>query len=97
VRNRVKIVFTAGAAVVLASAAAAQDVSVCAQEYMVACAGCDGESGRCDGPLAGLIEIETPNLTMLAEQAGEAFTCEGILLVIDRRNEIRADGSEMPV
>ena len=96
-RNRVKIVFTAGAAVVLASAAAAQDVSVCAQEYMVACAGCDGESGRCDGPLAGLIEIETPNLTMLAEQAGEAFTCEGILLVIDRRNEIRADGSEMPV
>ena len=92
-----KSIFIAGAAAILASAASAQDVSVGAQEYMIACAGCHGESARGDGPLAGLLEIETPNLTLLAKQAGGTFPYEKTLLVIDGRNEIRAHGSEMPV
>jgi mono/diheme cytochrome c family protein len=92
-----RIVFAAGAAIALASAATAQDGGVGGQEYMIACAGCHGESGRGDGPLAGLLEIDTPNLTMLAEKAGGTFPYEETLLVIDGRNEIRAHGSEMPV
>jgi mono/diheme cytochrome c family protein len=91
------VVFTTGAAVALASASMAQGASVGAQEYMIACAGCHGESGKGDGPLAGLLEIETPNLTLLTEQAGGTFPYEAALLVIDGRNDIRAHGSDMPI
>jgi mono/diheme cytochrome c family protein len=95
--NMFKIVFTAGVAVAMASASMAQDAGVGAKEYMIACAGCHGESGKGDGPLAGLLDIETPNLTMLTEQAGGTFPYEAALLVVDGRNDIRAHGSDMPV
>ncbi len=83
-----KIVFTAGVAVAMASASMAQDAGVGAQEYMIACAGCHGESGKGDGPLAGLLDIETPNLTMLTEQAGGTFPYEAALtaLILRRRS-----------
>jgi mono/diheme cytochrome c family protein len=92
-----KIVLAAATAATLASASMAQDTVVGAQEYMVACAGCHGESGRGDGPLADLLKIETPNLTTLTQQAGGTFPYEAALMVIDGRNDIRAHGSEMPV
>jgi mono/diheme cytochrome c family protein len=92
-----KIVLAAGTLGMLASHAVAQDVAIGAQEYMIACAGCHGESGMGDGPIAGLLEIQTPNLTMLAEKAGGTFPYEAALRTIDGRNEIRAHGSEMPV
>ncbi|MGI3183969.1 c-type cytochrome [Nioella aestuarii] len=68
------------------------------QEYMIACAGCHGESARGDGPLASLLNIHTPNLTMLSENVGNGeFPFEYTLWMIDGRRIIRAHGSEMPV
>lgn len=81
----------------LATAASAQDTDSGRQEYMIACAGCHGESGLGDGPIADLLEIETPNLTQLTKRAGGSFPYRNTLLLIDGRNEIRAHGSEMPV
>jgi mono/diheme cytochrome c family protein len=81
----------------LASGAAAQDQDHGAREYVIACAGCHGETGMGDGPLAGLLDIETPNLTTLAARAGGAFPYAETLRMVDGRNEVRAHGSAMPV
>lgn len=80
----------------VATAAQAQD-TLGREEYMIACAGCHGESAKGDGPLAGLLNISTPSLTTLAqEKGGGEFPFEYTLWMIDGRNIIRAHGNEMP-
>lgn len=82
---------------VAATGAVAQEESG-RNEYMIACAGCHGASALGDGPLAGLLKIETPNLTTLsAEKGGGAFPYEYVLWMIDGRQIIRAHGDAMPV
>ncbi|MCU4654206.1 cytochrome c [Roseibacterium sp. SDUM158016] len=71
--------------------------SVGEQEYMVACAGCHGESGLGDGPLAGLLNIETPNLRGLSMANGGTFPVGAVLATVDGRDGVRAHGSAMPV
>lgn len=66
-------------------------------EYMIACAGCHGESGMGDGPLAGLLEIETPSLTKITERTGGGdFPFYNTLTLIDGR-DVRAHGGAMPI
>ncbi len=43
----------------IAGGASAQE-TVGEAEYMFACAGCHGKTGKGDGPIAGLLEINTP-------------------------------------
>jgi mono/diheme cytochrome c family protein len=74
-----------------------QDVGAGQAEYMIACAACHGETGKGDGPIAGLLNIETPDLTMLASANGGAFPYDMTLQTIDGRNALRAHGSAMPV
>ena len=66
-------------------------------EYMVACAGCHGESAMGDGPLAGLLNISTPSLLGLAKGNDGSFPFEAVLTTIDGRDGVRAHGSTMPV
>jgi mono/diheme cytochrome c family protein len=66
-------------------------------EYLSACAGCHGRDARGEGPMADLMNIETPDLTKLTERAGGTFPFRNTLLLIDGRNEVRAHGGEMPV
>lgn len=66
-------------------------------EYMIACAGCHGETGKGDGPLAGLLKIGTPDLTSLAARHGGEFPFEYTLFMIDRRNVIPVHGDDMPI
>lgn len=79
------------------SQVAAEGTKVGRNEYMIACAGCHGETAKGDGPLAGLLKIETPDLTRLAERAGGTFPFETVVTVIDGRGDVRAHGSKMPV
>lgn len=83
--------------VLIATGAVAQEEAGQA-EYMVACAGCHGESAMGDGPLAHLLNIETPSLVGLsaATEDGE-FPFQYVLWLVDGRNIIRAHGSDMPV
>jgi mono/diheme cytochrome c family protein len=77
----------------------AQDANIEAgkREYMVACAGCHGESGLGDGPLAGLLQIETPSLTTITERTGGGdFPFYNTLKLIDGR-DVRAHGGDMPI
>ena len=90
-----KRLFLAAAALTAAGAAAADPVG--RAEYMVACAGCHGESAMGDGPLAGLLEIETPGLTRLAAAHGGEFPYASVIATIDGRDGVRAHGAPMPV
>lgn len=67
------------------------------REYMVACAGCHGESAKGDGPLAGILNISTPSLQDLTKTNDGNFPFETVLLTIDGRDGVRAHGSKMPV
>ena len=66
-------------------------------EYMIACAGCHGESAKGDGPMAELLKIATPDLTGLANRNGGKFPFEYTLFMIDRRNLLPFHGNDMPV
>lgn len=92
-----KRIFSGLAAALIAGSAVAQDADAGRAEYMSACAGCHGESGLGDGPLAALINIETPDLTQLAANAGGSFPYQETLRIIDGRSDVRAHGSKMPV
>ncbi|MDV7145487.1 c-type cytochrome [Tropicimonas sp. TH_r6] len=68
------------------------------QEYMIACAGCHGESAKGTGPIAGILSIETPDLTTITERTGGGeFPYRNTTLVIDGRDAIRAHGGDMPI
>ena len=77
----------------------AQDADVEAghQEFRASCAGCHGETGKGDGPLAGLLGIETPSLTLITKRSGGGdFPFYNTLKLIDGR-DVRAHGGEMPL
>ena len=81
----------------LATSGALAQQDIGQEEYMIACAGCHGESAKGDGPLAGLLDIDTPDLTNLTATKGDGevpflYT----LWMIDGRNIIRAHGAAMP-
>lgn len=85
---------------VLASFLGVQSVSAQSagqKEFMIACAGCHGESGKGDGPIADMLKIATPDLTGLSERNGGKFPFEYTLFMVDRRNVIPMHGNEMPV
>ena len=87
-------------AAILASFFGVQSVAaeeVGENEYMIACSGCHGESGKGDGPLAALLKTETPDLTGLAARHDGEFPFEYTVFMVDRRNVIPMHGNEMPV
>ena len=97
--RREHLLHALGLGVVLASMAgiAASADESGQQEYMIACAGCHGESGMGDGPFSELLNISTPSLTGLAQANDGSFPFEAILTTIDGRDGVRAHGSKMPI
>jgi len=96
-----KGLFTTAGALLIAmpTLCIAQDATIEAgeREYLIACAGCHGETGMGDGPLAGLLEIETPNLTTITKRTGGGdFPFYNTLKLIDGR-DVRAHGGAMPI
>ena len=43
------------------------------QDFMRGCAGCHGESGLGQGPIAELLTIAVPDLTTMSENVSESF------------------------
>lgn len=77
--------------------ATADDLRIGKSEYMIACAGCHGESGKGDGPLAELMTVEVPSLTGLAAANDGEFPMLEVIQVIDGRTGVRGHGYPMPV
>jgi mono/diheme cytochrome c family protein len=90
------ILIAAGLAVAAAPAIAAEETGK--EAYMVACAICHGESAKGDGPFAPILNIQTPNLTTLAQQNDGVFPFLDVLMIVDGRTGVRAHGdSAMPI
>lgn len=92
------LVLTVAVSAILATSGAMAEESIGHQEFMIACAGCHGETAKGDGPLAGLLNIDTPDLTTLSESKGAGeFPFQYAVWVIDGREIRSAHGNEMPV
>ena len=69
-----------------------------AELYQRLCSSCHGVAARGDGPVAPLIKIHVPDLTMLAHLDGGEFPTEDVRRVIDGRWDQTAHGArDMPV
>lgn len=76
---------------------AVPDPQLGAAVFADACAGCHGEEGRGDGPVAAMLTLAVPDLTGLSARAGGVFPWLRVVHVIDGRNALRAHGGAMPV
>ncbi|MCE6953257.1 cytochrome c [Cereibacter sphaeroides] len=66
-------------------------------EYMVACAGCHGETGKGQGPFAPVLNIATPDLTQLTKRNDGQFPFQKTFMIIDGRTGVRGHGGPMPI
>lgn len=62
------------------------------------CAACHGESGTGNGPVAGALPINVPDLTRLRERSGDQFEVDLLRKIIDGRETVIVHGTRyMPV
>jgi len=66
-------------------------------EYMVACSGCHGESGKGQGPFSQWLNIAAPDLTGLAAANEGEFPFLKMFLIVDGRTGVRGHGETMPI
>ena len=85
------------AGVVSAGSATAQDSDIGAQLYADYCAACHGAAGLGDGDMADVVNVPSPNLTLLAKNNDGVFPMLDVLHVIDGRSGTRAHGGAMPL
>lgn len=85
------------AGLTVTGAALAQEADPGQMLYTDYCAACHGASGMGDGDMANVVNIPSPNLTLLAKNNGGVFPMLGVLQVIDGRSGVRAHGGVMPL
>lgn len=70
----------------------AQGRDIGKQEYFSKCAACHGKGARGDGPIAGLLKVKVPDLTVLAKNSAGVFPFARVYDVIDGREAVAAHG-----
>ena len=85
------------AAILLAASVGAPAQEAGRYEYMVACAGCHGESGKGQGTFAEWLTIDVPDLTGLSAANEGVFPYLDVFMVVDGRTGVRGHGSAMPI
>jgi mono/diheme cytochrome c family protein len=79
-------------------AASAEDKLIVKDEYTASCQVCHGETGKGDGPMAGVLKTKPTDLTQLAKKHDGKFPFLKVFQVIDGRSIVPAHGTrEMPV
>jgi mono/diheme cytochrome c family protein len=62
------------------------------------CASCHGPAARGDGPIAPILKIAVPDLTLIAARRGGKYSPKEMQRIIDGRSAIAAHGTrDMPV
>lgn len=80
--------------------AAAADTTVSGGErlYQISCSGCHGANARGAGPVAPLLEVPVPDLTLIASRRGGSFPEDEVYRIIDGQADLPAHGPRnMPV
>ncbi|MCG6923958.1 MAG: cytochrome c [Acidobacteria bacterium] len=66
--------------------------------YRTYCAGCHGEKGKGDGPLAENLQFLPPDLTQMAKRNGGDYPTSTIRRIVDGREPVEGRGGpDMPV
>ncbi|MGC9420832.1 MAG: c-type cytochrome, partial [Rhodovulum sp.] len=65
--------------------------------FRAECATCHGLSARGDGPMASVLTLAMPDLTLMSAQNGGVFPLARVVAVIDGRTELAGHGGPMPV
>lgn len=82
---------------VAATGAVAQDITIGAREFANSCAQCHGIDGRGDGYLAGFLNAEAPDLTMVQKNNGGVFPVSAVYAIIEGSAPAGVHGdSDMP-
>jgi hypothetical protein len=92
-----RIAWICALAALLAGPVAAQDVERGARLFQENCAVCHGAAARGDGPMAEVLVIAPPDLTMIAARYGGQFPRIGVAWMIDGRDTILSHGGDMPI
>ncbi|MCP5080660.1 MAG: c-type cytochrome [Alphaproteobacteria bacterium] len=91
-------VFLAG--VTMSSPSSAQDEAhkSAERDFQSFCASCHGWGGAGGGPVADVLSVEPPNLTLIAHRNGGTFPAKKVYKTIDGLEMPRAHGNkQMPV
>lgn len=68
------------------------------RQFLVSCSGCHGEDARGNGPIAPILNIAVPDLTLIAARRGGEFPADEIYRIIDGQADLSAHGPRhMPV
>lgn len=89
--------FLSTAALLIGTAAGAQDLQGGAALFAEHCATCHGVGAQGDGPMAGVLTIPPSDLTRLQTGNDGVFPMERIARRIDGRDPLVSHGSPMPV
>ena len=73
------------------------DAALGAAPYERHCAACHGLSGQGDGPMATLLAVPVPDLTILAARADGTLPVARTVSIIEGDAVLRGHGSAMPV
>ncbi|MDJ1016525.1 MAG: cytochrome c [Paracoccaceae bacterium] len=68
-----------------------------AEVFEVKCAVCHGLGAEGDGPMASVLLVEPPDLTVLAKENGGVFPVTWVAQRVDGRAPIASHGGDMPV
>jgi mono/diheme cytochrome c family protein len=66
--------------------------------YKISCSGCHGTNGHGNGPIAPILKVSVPDLTLIASRHGGAFPADEIYKIVDGQADLTAHGPRhMPV
>jgi len=78
--------------------AADKKIDIGQREYQSNCVACHGASGKGDGPVAQVLKVQVPDLTLMARKNGGVFPFSRVYESIDGRVQYLAHGTrDMPI
>jgi mono/diheme cytochrome c family protein len=78
--------------------AADKKIDIGQREYQSNCVACHGVSGKGDGPVAQVLKVQVPDLTVMTKKNGGVFPFARVYESIDGRVQYLAHGTrEMPI
>jgi hypothetical protein len=68
------------------------------RQFLISCSGCHGTDARGNGPIAPILAVPVPDLTMIASRHGGIFPAEEVYRIVDGQADLSAHGPRhMPV
>jgi len=68
------------------------------RQFRLSCSGCHGADARGNGPIAPILTVAVPDLTLIASRRGGWFPADEVYRIVDGQADLSAHGPRhMPV